>query len=364
VYVSAKRWAELRSLLPRLLVLALVALVVFAPMARFAIERPEEYFARELVALRLKSEQTEPDPGLPAYYWRSVLAFNYAGDGTSRWNVPGARHMGFVSGMLMVLGIGYALWRWHQGYNALLLCAWFMLILPAALGMLPRDTPSSLRMSGALGPAVLLAALPLPAIGQQVQLAFSRRQQGGDPPPSKEDAAVEQGLAISLTIESIEKRHAWKWQPCLGHVLQLILCLAAVVLLAYETQEANRFYFRDFVARAPARANYSHSREIARQIEHYGDLESTYIKVWPYWFNGAAVRVSLRLEDRTWDREVATLTPDQPPLSNIQGPALFIVHPDDQQAMDALRSFFPRGLAIPRNYPDGTLSFYTFYGER
>ena len=364
LYVSAKRWAELRSLLPGLLVMTLVALVVFAPLARFAIERPKEYFARELVALRLKSEQTEPDPGLATYYWRSVLAFNYAGDGTSRWNVPGARHMGAVSGMLMILGIGYALWRWRQGYNALLLCAWFMLILPAALGMLPRDTPSSLRMSGTLGPAVLLAALPLPVIGQQIQLAMSRRQRSGDPLPSNEHAAEDRGLAISLTVKSTKKHYAWKWQPCLGHALQLILCLAAVVLLAYETQEANRFYFRDFVARAPTRANYSHPREIARQIEHYGDLESTYIKVWPYWFNGTAVRVSLRLEDRTWNCEVPTLAPDQPPLSTIQGTALFIVHPDDQEAMDTLRSFFPSGLTIPRNYPDGTLSFYTFYGER
>ena len=272
--------------------------------------------------------------------------------------------MGAVSGMLMILGIGYALWRWRQGYNALLLCAWFMLILPAALGMLPRDTPSSLRMSGTLGPAVLLAALPLPVIGQQIQLAMSRRQRSGDPLPSNEHAAEDRGLAISLTVKSTKKHYAWKWQPCLGHALQLILCLAAVVLLAYETQEANRFYFRDFVARAPTRANYSHPREIARQIEHYGDLESTYIKVWPYWFNGTAVRVSLRLEDRTWNCEVPTLAPDQPPLSTIQGTALFIVHPDDQEAMDTLRSFFPSGLTIPRNYPDGTLSFYTFYGER
>ena len=272
--------------------------------------------------------------------------------------------MGFASGVLMVLGLGYARWRWGNGYNAILLCAWFMLILPAALAMLARDTPSSLRLSGTIGPAMLLAALPLPVIGQQIRLAMSQRKLHGGPPTTETNAAEQQGLAISLTVQSATKRYAWNWQPCLGNILQLILCLSLVVLLTYETREVSLFYFRDFVARAPDRANYSHSREIARQIEHYGDLESAYIKTWPYWFDGSAVRVNLRVTDRTWDPVVGTLAPDQPPLSTIQGSALFIVHPDDHDAMETLDTFFPRGLTVPRYYPDGTLSFYTFYGER
>jgi uncharacterized membrane protein len=365
LYVFTKGWAELRSLLPRLLVMALVALVVLAPLARFAIERPKEYFVRELVALRLKREQVEPSPGLLTYYWRSVLALNYQGDGTSRWNVPGARQMGLVSGMLMVLGLGCALWRWRQGYNTLLLCAWFMLILPAALAMLPRDAPNSLRMSGTLAPGVLLAALPLPLINQRIQQARSGSVfAGARPTLPTEDAPAKEGFGVSLNVKTARRHYAWTWQPQRMNILPWMLIFTAIFLLVFEAREASRFYFRDFVARAPDRANYSNDREIAREIEFYGDLESVYIKAWPLWFDSSALRVHLRLTDRSWNPELVVLDPTRPPLSTIQGPVLFVVHPNDHEALATLREFLPRGVAVPRYYPDGEPSFYAYYAER
>ncbi|MBC7260682.1 MAG: glycosyltransferase family 39 protein, partial [Chloroflexi bacterium] len=211
LYFLSGREKVTPSLWPRLLVMLAIAVVVLAPVARFAVERPREYFVRELVTLRLKRESTEPEPGVLTYYWRSLLGLNYFGDGTSRWNVPGARHMGFVSGMFMVLGLGYALWRWRYGYNSILLAAWFILILPAALGMLPRDTPSSLRMSGMLTPAILLAALPLPLIAQAVHEA--RQCHELRKPHAPENTSPSAQGTISLTIESPTRRYAWIWRP-------------------------------------------------------------------------------------------------------------------------------------------------------
>jgi len=362
LYFCVRRRMVTPLLWRQVLVMFAVAVVVLAPVARFAMERPREYFVRELVTLRLKRELTEPEPGLLTYYWRSVLGLNYFGDGTSRWNVPGARHMGFVSGMLMVLGLGYALWRWRHGYNSILLAAWFILILPAALGMLPRDTPSSLRMSGMLPPAVLLAALPLPLIARALQQAnsYDGTVQAGQ---REENASPRVEGGISLTIESPTKRYAWTWQPRPLNIWPFVLIAIAAWLLIFEVREANRFYFQEFVKTAPDRANYSNAREIAREIEHYGNLQSVYIKVWEFWFDGSALRVNLRLKDRNWEPWVTVLDPQQPPLSTIQGPALFIVHPDDQQALATLRAFFPHGVALPRYYPDGNISFYAFYTD-
>ena len=138
----------------------------------------------------------------------------------------------------------------------------------------------------------------------------------------------------------------------------------ALALLWFEGRETNRFYFRDFSSRAPDRMNYSNAREIAREIEHYGDLGSVYVKTWQYWFDAKALWANLRLKDQSWAPWVTTLDPQQPPLSTIQGSALFIVHADDQQGLATLRAFFPRGVAIPHTYPDGVPSFYTFYAER
>lgn len=346
---------------PQITVMLVIALIALAPVARFAIEKPREYFVRELVTLRLKRELTEPEPGLLTYYWRSILGLIYFGDGTSRWNVPGARHMGFVSGMLMVLGLSYTIWRWRHGYNSILLAAWFILILPAAMGMLPRDTPSCLRMSGMLTPAVLLAALPLPLIARALREA--QRCSESRTPEEQENTPPSTGDSIFLTIESPTRRYAWTLRRPLVNMWPVVLIALTAWLLTFEAREANRFYFQQFVKTAPDRANYSNAREIAREIEHYGDLQSVYIKVWEFWFDGSALRVSLRLKDRNWGPWVTVLDPQQPPLSTIQGRALFIVHPNDRQALATLRAFFPRGVALPRYYPDGNISFYAFYTE-
>ena len=73
---------------------------------------------------------------------------------------------------------------------------------------------------------------------------------------------------------------------------------------------------------------------------------------------------NLLLKDESWAPWVDTLDPQQPPLSTLQGPALFIVHARDPQGLAALRAFFPHGVAILHTYPDGEPSFYSFYAER
>jgi len=335
-------------------------MVVLAPLGRYIVEHPEQYFAREKRQVEVMGRQ-EPilTSKMLIYYWRSLLGFNYEGDANSRFNVPFARHMGLVSGTLMVLGLGYVLLRWRHGYNSLLLAAWFILLLPTAVTMLPTEPPNIFRMSGTIGPALILAALPLPLISQRIKRADSQ--------PISTDKSIPNpcaGFKISLTVSSATRRYAWTWSLQRANISLLILAIVGALLLAQESKETSQFYFHDYVAVLPDKANYSVAREMAREIERYADLQSAYIKVWPHWFDGNALRVSLRRTDRSWNPEVMVLAPDQPPLSIIQGRALFLLHPDDHGAMDTLRNFFPRGVAIPHYYPDGTLSFYAFYGER
>ncbi len=374
LHASVYGWSRLRPLLPGLALMAALAVVVMAPMGLYALENPHSYLEREEIVRRLQRESPQPSPGLWVYYERNALSFNYVGDSTSRWNVPGARHMGFVSGMLMVLGLAYSLLRWRHGANAFVAAAWFVLILPGALGMLPNDLPNSLRLSGTIIPAVLLAALPLPLLGQRLQLAAAVPQRGTALPasgaPQTESPADARGRpalrewTMSLDVRSFSRHLRWSWRPARTDWTRLLLIAAALVLLVQEAREANRFYFRDFVATAPDYHNYSNSRAIAREVAHYGDLQSVYIKGWPFWFDAQAVRVTLGMKDREWNPFIEVLAADQWPLSSLQGPALFIVHGEDQAALGTLYEFFPRGLAVPRYYPDGNLSFYAFYGER
>lgn len=352
LYGLSRGKAVLRGIVPQLALMFLIALVVAAPLIRFAIERPNEYFVRELVARRLQREQAANSPGLPTYVWRTLLGLNWRGDGTPRWNYPGARQMGWISGALMVLGLGVALARWKRGDNVLLLSAWFFLLLPAALGMLPNDSPNSLRMSGMLGPAVLLAALPLAALAGVLR---------GVGPAAVE---VPQRNTYHLTIESAVRRLDWHWSPESFRPWRTLLIAATVILLALEAREAQRFYFVDFVSRAPDRANFSNAREIARVIQSYGDLNSVYVKAWEFWFDDKALRVNLGLTDEAWRPYFNVLDPAQPPLSLVDQRALFILHAQDVQGLSDLRGQFPHCVAMAYRYPDGAVSFYAVMVER
>ncbi|MBC7260681.1 MAG: hypothetical protein H5T63_01595, partial [Chloroflexi bacterium] len=269
--------------------------------------------------------------------------------------------MGFVSGTLMVLGLAYLLLRWHHGVNVFLLAAWFILILPSAMSMLPDEYPSALRMSGALGPAVILAALPLSAIRKQIQQ--------GKPEPISITATLpgheplESAWSISLTWRAGQQQRTWTWHWQWDTIARCLLLLAAILMCAYETAEVHRFYFQDYIVRLPDMSNYSLAKAIALEVQHYGNLPSTYIKPWPNWFDSTVLQLHVGT-DRSWDPFVKALAPGQPPLSTIERTAMFILHPADHDALATLQAFFPRTVVIHHHYPNGEPAFDVIYCER
>ncbi len=372
LYFSAQRWRGFRSLLPGFVLMACVTFVVAVPLARAVIEKPNEYFAREMNQFKAIGIDSRADVltyyrrGFLGFYWSSILGFNYVGDHHSRWNVPFARHMGFVSGVLMVLGLGYALLRWRHGYNGFLLACWSVMLLPTTLSMLPGEPPCNFRMSGTLPPAVLLSALPLALIVQRLRQAMLHRtaavEASGSAPAERSPGT--HGVEVSLSVSSPTRDISTAWYLNWAKVLLGIGVIAVALLLWQETKDTNRFYFHDYVQTLPDRANYSNAREVAREILYYGDLGSAYLKGWPGWLDGNALSVNLRCPQPGCFSVVQVIDPAQPPLSNLQGSALFLFHPDDQDTLNRLREFLPHGVLVPRYYPDGGVAFYTYYAEQ
>jgi len=381
-YLLANRRKMVRSLLPRFLLMGCMVLVAAAPLVRFALQYPEQYLARERRQLEVTRQPEESaGPSQLDYYWRGLLGFNYQGDTNARFNVPSERHMGFVSGMLMVLGLAHLVMRWRHGYNSLLLSTWFILVLPTTVTMVPTELPNVFRMSGTIGPALILAALPLWLVYDRIRAVMSHAilpahpshptllvvgnddQREEAPTPVGSISKRKRRLRLSLKAKSATRRFTWELPLHWTSAVLPIMVIAAMWLPLYELRETNRFYFTDYVAVLPDQANYSIAREMAREMVRYGDLGSAYVKVWPHWFDGNSLRVNLR-KDRSYNPEISALDPTQPPLATIQGSALFILHPNDREALDVLRSFFPHGVLISRRYPDGTVSFYSFYGEQ
>jgi len=381
-YLLANRRKMVRSLLPRFLLMGCMVLVAAAPLVRFALQYPEQYLARERRQLEVTRQPEESaGPSQLDYYWRGLLGFNYQGDTNARFNVPSERHMGFVSGMLMVLGLAHLVMRWRHGYNSLLLSTWFILVLPTTVTMVPTELPNVFRMSGTIGPALILAALPLWLVYDRIRAVMSHAilpahpshptllvvgnddQREEAPTPVGSISKRKRRLRLSLKAKSATRRFTWELPLHWTSAVLPIMVIAAMWLPLHELRETNRFYFTDYVAVLPDQANYSIAREMAREMVRYGDLGSAYVKVWPHWFDGNSLRVNLR-KDRSYNPEISALDPTQPPLATIQGSALFILHPNDREALDVLRSFFPHGVLISRRYPDGTVSFYSFYGEQ
>jgi 4-amino-4-deoxy-L-arabinose transferase-like glycosyltransferase len=371
-YFLGQRWRGFRRLLPGLVIMACVTVVVAMPIARAAIEKPNEYFAREANQFRAIKIETLADTlayyrqGFLSFYWASVLGFNYVGDMESRWNIPFMRHMGFISGVLMVLGLAYALLRWRHGYNVFLLSCWFIMLLPPALSILRGEPPGSFRMSGTLPPAVLFAALPLDLIVQRLRQAAPRCTAGTEAsePATPEGCPAPGGLKIQLSVGTAARNISKVWYLDWAKLMLGVGVVAVALVLGQETRDTTRWYFHDFVQTLPDRANYSNAREVARVILRYGDLKSAYIRGWPGWFDGNAFSVCLRCQQPNCASFVDVIDPGQPPLSTLQGAALFLFHPDDQDTLNRLRQFLPHGVLVPRYYPDGDVAFYTYYAQQ
>jgi len=336
-------------------VMALTAIYVCIPLARYAWDNPQQYLYR--VATRVTSSETAfSAPPLELFrqtMTRSLLMFNHRGDAVFINNVPFVRELGFGAAILFVVGLVYALLRLRRGYNAWLVMGLLGMLLPTALSLaFPGEVPNAGRALGALPFALILAAAGLTLVRRRVLAMISTPDVGE--------------MALTLTVDDQTKA---EWRLPWGRLQRIgwsVLLLAALVAESYAVYP---LYFEDYVRHLPE-SNYSITLEMARAIDDFADDGTSYIKVAPYWYDGNAVRAQLRVEDQSWNHEVIRLEPGVPPLGGEAGKFMVIVHPDDQATVQTLREAYPQGVLL-RHYrtvtepqPTRVPAFYTFYGER
>ncbi len=330
-----------------------IACIAYVPMARYAFENPASYFERERVQANAVQEGMTEGASLRdvlAYnVERGLLMFNYMGDSVAKVNIPFHRHLGFGSAILFALGLGYLVFRWNQGYNFAVLVFWFAMCLPAILSIVPfKASPSLSHGSGAVGVALLIAALPIALIRrwlQQIAATLKGRR-----------------FFLSLRFGSATRPWAKRWECKV--TARLLPALVVLGLLLWESVGAYNYYFKEFVAVLPDRQNYSFAREIARTLDDFAGQGSAYVKFWPHWYDGYALRMNFQRQGEDWDGELYDLDLAEPPLSTVQGKVLFVVHPDDEHALALLKTAFPRWVALEGRDYQGNLSFFAFYSER
>jgi streptogramin lyase/4-amino-4-deoxy-L-arabinose transferase-like glycosyltransferase len=160
-----------------LIIMGCTALLVIAPVIKFAYEKPEVYFERtkdtSIFANKAPDEQI---PALLENVRKHLLMFNYWGDPNGRHNLPGEPMLDPYSGALLVLGLGLSLWqlvrpprRAPDRGRAFLLLLWLGIPLLGGILSLDFEAPQSLRAIGSQPAAFLLATLPLCVLWQAWQ---------------------------------------------------------------------------------------------------------------------------------------------------------------------------------------------------
>ncbi len=304
--------------------------LTFLPLAHYMVERPYSFWYRSL------TRAAQAERPLPGSLWealalttsRTLGMFHWQGDEVWVSAIRLAPVLDVVGGGLLLLGVLYALcylWPRRRLLAAQLLLGGLVLLLPSLLNLaFPYESPSVVRAGTVLPVVAVLVALALSHVAGEVRVALGRRAG---------PAAAALLLAVSL---------------------------AGMAVLNYER------YFGPYVEQYAAYAMNTGevSDAVRAHLARGGDFDRVYLKVWPYWLDARAL--SLQVEQKPgWEH--AHVAESTEALLKLQDdrlmPALYILHPDDQEALAALGAAFPAGHAeLQRSHTPGK-DFVFFYTQ-
>jgi len=166
-FVAVKERGRLPGLGRHLVLLALAFLVSAGPMLDYALAHPDEWNARLNQVGILQSGWLAREPGLTGkttarilaeQFLRAAGAFHAFPDRTV-WYGADRPLLGFLPGILALLGMGWAVAHWRQRRYFLLLL-WFWAVIITG-GMLTESPPSSQRLVIAIPAVAVLVAVGL-----------------------------------------------------------------------------------------------------------------------------------------------------------------------------------------------------------
>jgi hypothetical protein len=288
-----------------LMVLVLVALMVFLPLLRYALENPEMFGFRAFSRLGT-IERPLPGPALVIFIknlWNALVMFAWSDGNIWVHSVTGRPALDFVSGALYYLGgvlliVRYLRQRHWQ--DLLLLLSVPMLMLPSILSLaFPDENPALNRAAGAMVPVFILVGVALEGLLSAIRRSFSGK--GG--------TAIAWG--VTLLLVGLSGLH--------NYDLVFNQYRRAYDLSAWNTTEMGAVV-RDFG-------------------RLYGSTETAWVVAYPHWVDTRLVGMNAgdTLRDYAiWPDELENTLADP-------RPKLFLVNPEDQAALDKLWRLYPLG---------------------
>ena len=313
LYLLHKESREQRLvMITMLVVMGLIALIVFMPLVRIAVDRPYELFAR--MATRYGSAERElPGPALQIFFsnvWNGLKMFTW--DNGEVWvnSIPHRPALDWVTGALFSLGAVIALTRvvrYRRWIDLFILVSIPILQLPSTLSLaFPAENPATNRAAGAIVPVFILAGLGFAAIPDWIDTHWKGRRTVGI-------SLVFTGLllliAARMNYHLVFKEYQDRFRQS-----------------AWNTSEAGAVIW-----------NFAHS---------IGDYETAHVVGFPHWVDTRLVAINAGLPTRDYvifeEGFADTIFESRPQL--------FLLHPDDEESLQKLKELYP--FARVTEYPN------------
>ncbi len=303
--------------------LALVALVVCAPLLRYAVEHPAQFGERTLTRM-FEAERGYSEPVLQTFVTnvvRGLGLFNYSGGEIWLVGLNGRPAFDWFTASLFLLGLVLAVLRYIRNRSWLdlfLLIAIPLMMLPSTLSLaFPEENPAMNRASGAWIPAFLLCALAVDTLVHTL-----RERIGGNA-----------GLRIAQTAAAVG------------------LLLIALMNSQLFFGDYNRFYD----------ASSWNTSELGTVIADYagsfGSLDSAWVVANAHWVDTRLVGINAGNPTRDyaiWPDQLAT-TLEMP------APKFFVLRPGDELGLTTLQDLYPNGLLSQHSSRIPGKEFLTYF---
>ena len=300
----SRRLAWMRTL-SHLLVLVVVALMVFLPLLRYAMENPEMFGFRAFSRLGTV-ERPLPGPALVIFLknlWNALIMYAWSNGNIWVHSVTGRPALDVVSAALYYLGgllliVRYL--RQRRWQDLFLLLSVPLLMLPSILSLaFPDENPALNRAAGAMVPVFLLVGIAIEGL-----LSAIRRLAPG-----------KSGLALAWGV--------------------------ALVLVGFASLQNYDLVFNQYRRAYDLSAhNTTEMGQVVREFGLlYGSTETAWVVAYPHWVDTRLVGMNAgdTLRDYAiWPEDLANTLADP-------RPKLFLVNPLDQTAVDGLIALYPAG---------------------
>jgi hypothetical protein len=289
-----------------LLLVGLASLLVFLPLARYALSNYDNF------AYRMETRMTGVEAPIQGSYlgiffsnlWKALIMFQW--DNGQIWvhSIPGRPALGVISGSLFTLGVVLVALRYLKNRHWLdlsLLLMLPLLMLPSVLSIaFPSENPSLNRSGGAIIPVFLIVAF-----------------------------AVE-----SLRV-NLKEKISGRWGMWISWAVVLIL---AVFSMKGNAQLVFGDYYRQFKRSA---WNTSEIGSVIRQFDDtIGDNSQVWVVPFPHWVDTRLVGIHAV----GYVKDFALWQSDIQATSDAPVPKLYIFKPEDEATHQILQELYPGGV--------------------